>query len=399
MIRVRFKALCTAAVVAALALSASPAFASGPATTKKAPAAAQVPAETRVDIPLSAAQTLADAQKIREIDGRPVVAYRFENNEIVGEFAVNGPASVAEYLNDFDDRYGTQPQVVAAVVVMPTEDAKERFTSRKAAISVPAQGDAFVASPADSAKIDAMVAERQSAADQSRSAVAPLAEPLPTWKPNTADIQIKRFGADKIFISQYYNWNGSTAKTANLSADDGFEAEVNAWSWEPALQSGIRDGCNLGDYKDWPFAKNYNWDWEVLVIGNSGIGPVASNVGAYADYNDLSDQCNRNSLAIGLRTPQVLPVRSNGQQDVMFNITAPRGKDDFGGISGLIQPVNGTSCVLTPWLSLTDCMGLTNSANSPRYTLSTDRAWSAPTRCWISSNFGDDDPILYISGC
>ncbi|MBS1906612.1 MAG: hypothetical protein JST33_08610 [Actinobacteria bacterium] len=355
--------------------------------------------ETRVDIPLSAAQTLADAQKIREIDGRAVVAFRFENNEIVGEFAVNGPSSVDQYLSEFDERYGTQPQVVAAVVVMSAEDAKERFNSRKALIGVPVDGDAFVAPPADSAKIDALMTERRSDADQVGPAIAPLAETLPTWKPNTADIQIKRSGTDKIFISQYYNWNGITAKTANLSADDGFEAEVNAWSWEPTLQSGIRDGCNLGDYKDWPFAKNYNWDWEVLVIGNSGIESAASNVGAYADYNDLSDQCNRNSLAIGLRTPQVLPVRSNGQQDVMFNITAPRGKDDFGGISGLIQPVNGTGCVLAPWLDLTDCMGLTNSENSPRYTLSTDRAWSAPTRCWISSDFGDADPILYISGC
>ncbi len=389
----------TAAVVAAIVMTGGPAFAASQLAGQPAASdqGSKVPTQTRVEVPLSAPQALSDALKVRDVDGRPVIAFRFENDEIVGEFAVDGPTPADEYLKEFEESYGTQPQVVAAVVMMPVEEAKTRTLSRSSS-QILAPQPAFVAPPADLAKIDALFASRQSRVENTTASRAPMAVTLPTWKPTTADIQVIRSGSTKVYFSQYYGWDGVNAKTSNMSADDGFEMEVNIYTDNYQYQLGARPECTVG-YKERPFAWNYNWNWEAIVKTNTGMGSVASNVGAYADYNDLSDDCNRNSIAIGMRTPQVLPSTTGGRQDLMVNITAPRGTEDTGKVSGVVQAVNGAGCVAAPWMALTDCMGLTASSNGSRLTANISNGWIAPNKCWMSNNYGDTPAVAYTGGC
>jgi hypothetical protein len=374
-----------------LAVTAGPAFAAtGVELDRPLAALSAQPEETRVDVPISVPQTLADAAKIREIDGRTVVAYRFENREIVGEYSVGGPTSVDEYLGTFEQTYGTQPQVVAAVVIMPVEEAEARSSARSSDV-VQAVGDEYSAPPVDAGKIDALVAAHRQdlPANEAQARVAVV--PIENWHPEQADIKVQRVGSSVSF-SQYYFWDGTT-KTSNLHPDDGWEAEVNIFTSNPNYQGGSRPLNCASGYKEQPFAKNYDWNWSALVNTGTGMTPMAADVGAYADYNDASDSCDRNSMAIGFRHPQNIPSIPNGFQSIILNIEAPRGVDDTGKIGGLIQPVNSTGCTLAPWLSLTDCMGLTASGQDARITLSLDRAWIAPNRCWFSFDYGQSNPI------
>ncbi|KAA0959855.1 hypothetical protein FQ142_13380 [Microbacterium sp. ANT_H45B] len=138
------------------------------------------------------------------------------------------------------------------------------------------------------------------------------------------------------------------------------------------------------DYKDRPFAKNYNWTWYASV-----------NLGVYADCNDLSDDCNRSSMAIGIKEPQKIPSYPNGQQEVLFSITAGRGLDNTGGVSGTVQSINKSWCNDVPLMALTDCMGVAAGTDGERITLNASRGFIAPNKCWQSANRGQDAPITY----
>ena len=362
----------------------------------------RTPTATRVDVPLASHQRLEDAAQISTAAGYPVTAFRFENDDIVGEYSLSTGVSVEQYLADFQERYGTQPEVTHAVVEMPVNAAKQFYegaaTSRGlSSQAIDVQSPEFDAPPVDPARVDLLLEQHrertgvdvQGADDQSRAILAPT-----RWDPEQADIMIFRPNSSIVYFQQYYYWNGGESATWAMSSDDGWEAEVNIYTAASSYQSGGRPNCP-SDYKSRPFAKNYGWTWAALVNIGSGMQSMNAPVGAYADYNDLSDPCNRNSMAIGFRSPQNIGAYPSGMQEVMVTIQAPRGLDNSGRISGLIQPVNGTGCALQPWLSNTDCMGLTTSSYSPRYTLGEQRNWTAPNRCWMSPNYGNATPTTY----
>lgn len=289
---------------------------------------------TRVDVPLTAPQRLEDAAKLRTAVGYPVNAFRFENAEIVGEYSLSTGVSVEEYLAEFQDRYGTQPKVTHAVVEMPVEAAKKFYesgaTKRGHSESMVAvQSAAYEAPPADPERIDSLLQEHRErtgvdvsrAGEQTRTMLNPS-----RWDPEQADIVVSRPNASIVYFQQYYYWNGWESATWAMNGDDGWEAEINIFTSASGYQSGTRPNCAL-NYKSQPFAVNQGWTWAALVNigGSSGMTPMTANVGAYADYNDQSDFCNRNSMAIGFRTPQNIGAYPSGVQEVMVTIQAPRG--------------------------------------------------------------------------
>lgn len=103
-------------------------------------------------------------------------------------------------------------------------------------------------------------------------------------------------------------------------------------------------------------------------------------------------------MAIGIRTPQSIPSYPNGMQEVLLFIEAPRGVDTTGRIGGVVQGVNETGCFIQPWLSSTDCMGLTASSAGNRITLGEWRNWIAPNKCWLSLDYGNIAPNQYYCG-
>lgn len=349
---------------------------------------------TRVTVPFSATQSALDAVRTTEVDGYPVVAYRFENREVVGELSASPQTSVEDFLRRFHESYGTQPQFVGAIIEVPVDEAEARSAVNRSSV-LEGSGPIFVAGPADPTHIEALLDGQRSRVDAGKSAVGlqSLPDDARDWFPEYADVIVQRDDPLRVLFDQYYTWNGTDSKTSNLSGDDGFEMEVNITTANPAYQAGVRGGlaCPSG-YKDQPFAKNFDYEWwAALVNTGTGLTAMASDVNAYADYNDLSDACNRNSMAIGFRNPQLIPSYPDGHQEVSVQIMAFRGADTTGRVSsGVVQSVNSTGCVLQPWLSLTDCMGLTTSTSGSRLTLSEGSSfgWVAPPKCWVSTGYG-----------
>jgi hypothetical protein len=168
----------------------------------------------------------------------------------------------------------------------------------------------------------------------------------------------------------------------------GAEFEVNLYN--DAI-GGHRPNCNY-QYKDAFWAKNYGWNWAVMRSDYQAAN--LSSLGAYADYNDLSDSCNRNSIAIGLRYPQNIEY-VNGGYGVMIWVSAPNGYKASSRVGGTVQAVWGGYCDSFPGSSMssTDCMGVTagswpSSAPAFRLTANYNKGWTVPSKCWISTGKG-----------
>lgn len=342
---------------------------------------------------------------MEEALGYPVSAFRFENDVVVGEYSPSSGVDVETYLAEFNDLYGTQPEISHVVVEMPTEQAKSLYMSKGLTVSPPlsstARSSSYVAPAADPARIEQLFESRRERAgidmagvDQQARGAARAAT---RWEPTSVDVQITRPTSSTVLFDQYLNWYPGQASTDVMNGEDGWEAEVNVYTDASAYQVNQRPNCSVAaaNYKDRPFAKNYGWNWSVMYDSGFGLNPLPSRLGAYADYNDLFDECNRNSIGIGIRSPQTLGAWPNGMQEMLILVTAPRGLDNIGRISGNIQPVNSTGCLLQPWLSNTDCMGLTQTGYQSRGTLASWRNWTAPTVCWNSGGYGEIPPSKY----
>lgn len=95
-----------------------------------------------------------DAVRTQVTLGCPVLAYRFENEEIVGEYAPLTGDSVEEYLREFEKFYGTQPEVVSVMVSIPVSEAEQLSQSvAKAPSEAKTTGDVFYAPSTDPEKI------------------------------------------------------------------------------------------------------------------------------------------------------------------------------------------------------------------------------------------------------
>lgn len=324
-------------------------------------------------------------------------AYRFENPEVVGEFTLGGVQTVDEFLAEFDAVYGTEPTVVAAIITVPVADLAAVDAEAKAPSTNVARAADFVAPPADAAKMQSLFADHRPAGLDAQQSAESDAEQLwapGDWRPEYAEVEVIRLGADKVNFIQYYTWDGSSTSSTALHDTYGLEFQVDITTDEPGYQTDHRPICAF-DYKDRPFAKNYNWTWYASVNTGSGLVGMSSSFGVYADYNDLADDCNRSSMAIGIKEPQDVPSYPNGQQEVLFSITAGRGLDDTGEVSGTVQSINKSWCNDVPLMALTDCMGVAAGTDGERITLNASRGFIAPNKCWQSANRGQDAPVVY----
>jgi len=378
------------AAVLGLALTAVSAQAPAGAETTGAP---PPPAVTRVTVDLGHPVSLPDAvEASRQLDD-PVVAYAFTNSDIVGEYSPAGQ-SVESFLQDFAADYGTQPQITG--VVVEREIRQERETGRAARAAVaPGITSLEVAAPeltaapmSPSARMRSMIAPPEQGAapvvSTARSAAAAAAD----WRPDDMEGYVQSAGGNVSFMTSYYWHSGS--RPDMVPANWGLEFEVNLYN---GASSNFRPAC-LGGYKERFAAQNYGYSWRVVY--QNGVAGDLGSLGAYADVNDLSDPCNRNSMAIGLRYPQRI-ASTNGGYGVIFVITAPKGTEATSGLGGVVQAVSDDYCrtALGGSMSLTDCMGVTAgswpSGRGPqsRITLNPDKGKRGPTYCWTSFGKGE----------
>lgn len=360
-----------------------------------------------VQTPFSHPIGVIDAASITEIDGYDVVAYRIQNAEVAGEYAPRSDQTPEQFLGEFQARFGTDPEIVGATTLRPKSDVD--LTKAPSTLHVEAAKVDAAPVPLDALAVQEqnMAAERVSSDDASRG-VGPVPPAGLEWAPDTADIQIYD-GGSSITFSHYYQWTGTNAYPYNLPNHYGIEFGVDLYTDDPI--TGNRPFCTqagapAGNYKDRPFAKNYGWSWYVYSskIGTDALSSIDyALLGAYADYNDALDACNRSSISIGLANPWDLEYDTAGAVRLSIDIVAPQGLETSSLIGGGVQAVTRGQCEVYPQMTFTDCMGVWDPAYNPgpdpadlsRPTLGTHRNWRGPNICWVSNDFGSTAPEQY----
>lgn len=318
-----------------------------------------------------------DAVDFAKTFDTPVLGYRFENSDIVGEYSVSSEETVDQFLDTFNDRFGTQPEVTGLIVEVPVPDEQE--ASRSAVPTNLVSGVAVFDAPTISLPQE----ERDAAQDMSATTMAVDAA---DWRPDDAEFSVTEQSGRADFFQSYWWYNGNSPQL--MPSGWGAEFEVNLYN--DAI-GGHRPNCRF-NYKDAFWAKNYDWNWAVMRPDYQGAN--LSSLGAYADYNDLSDECKRNSIAIGLRYPQNIQYVNGGYGIIMW-VSAPNGNQASSRVGGTVQAVWDGYCtsILGSGMSFTDCMGVyagswPSSAPTFRLTANYDNGWTVPSKCWVSPGKG-----------
>lgn len=343
-----------------------------------------------ITVPFEHSVSLQEAIAATERTTYDVVGFRYDNPGIVGEYYLGSGIAPDEYLKDFTAQYGSAPQVVAAITEQP-KDAVSKGTKgqKQSAVTLPVEVPEFVAPPIGGPAVeslDTFISEQST--EQMAITASSYVAVRDSWKPSEVSVMIQNQGSSNYF-EQFAYWPGPSSP-ANVPYHVGVEIEVNLYN---SASTAGRPACAIG-YKDAFFAKNYGWNWAVW---NSNYAPLTG-VGAYADYNDLSDPCNRNSIAVGMRYPKNIPTSPNNSgYAIGVSITAPKGNQASNRIGAVWQLVDDTYCSNSSDNGLTDCMGLgglqlPSGMDGARGVLAESRNWTAPDRCWTSGDYGYGTP-------
>lgn len=338
-------------------------------------------------IPFSAATTLSQALTLAStaLAETPVeiLALRFEDSNVVGEWNPSTQQSADEFLAQFEDLYATVPEVSGVVIASTATGERSRSDAvSPIPVVIETGADPFVAPPAVPTPFDAGV---DTPIANSTHRTSTLSDPSTAWFPESVYSQTMRSGSHQYFTTST-RWGLGTP--AAIPDDYGIEFEINTNN-ENLPGEVNRPVCQPG-YKERSIAQNHSWhSWSV-----SSPNVIPATVHAYADYNDLSDDCGRNSMAIGLMNPQDLPVSGLFGAELQTFIDAPVGNEHASAIDGLLQLVSSSQCTDEwPWDNLTNCMGI--PAVPPPDTEVSRLTWnpndpSEPTSqlCWYSTGYG-----------
>lgn len=387
-------ALCSLLLVTSLA--AAPAALADETVLEEAIPADKIPETTRYSLEVAHPISIHDAISAAEEAGLQPVAYRFENVNLVGEFSPTGGQTVDEFLEGLNADYGVSPAIAEVILEAPTEEVQNAKAAR-AHLELGSQFPEVKPEPISDTSIIGSKLAQQIAAEPEASTGAVMASTR--WDPDIAQNEVKVNNSATIKITGHYVWADLSTSPLMLPLNHGLEFEVNTYS--PSLWGPGRPVCNVPHpaYKYQPFVVNEGWSWSGYVglpLTHGTTYNVAA-LGVYADYNDLSDECSRNSMAIGVAIPQDIPLPYQSSQYYFgWQIIAPKGLDSSGRMGANIQTVTSHACQAAPTVPLTDCMGVYNSGWSDnRMVLNESRNIVGPGKCWVSQNFGTTTPSIW----
>lgn len=391
-----FVTLVLASTTASSAAVAAPEPSIKKVFTEQEQAAQKIPtSDPRDTYVLEHPVSMADALAIAEENAFSDVTYRHESSQLVGEYFPTSEYSVDQFLAEVRSTYGTSPQIVS-LKASTSLDRLPRFSTGTTSEEHVLQTNKpnFVAPPVsdslvDARKADAAEENRVPGVDQMRESEAAVAATT-DWRPTTILADVVDEGGYMSFHKRVW-WNDGTIDSSGgrpqaLAHGHGLEYEINIYG--PSTP-GVRPACLQG-YKDLPMAVNYNWSWVIFGDNIAATRP-------YADNNDLSDECNKNSMALGMQIPQALTLDLSGAVYIETAINANYGSSYNNVVGGLVQVVNAEACIRAGYLpAATDCMGLNPpeiTGPTSRTSLGVTRGWTGPNLCWESRQYGDVPPV------
>lgn len=367
-----------------------------PSSAITADPAQELPEKTTQILELDQPVDIVDATRVASGLDETITAYRFDNGNVVGEYVPTDDFPAEEFVAKFASYYGTRPAFVGIVVEKDVPKNSQRMRSGPAPSPIVTDAAPIDVLPASGGEVGSQMAEIENHAMQEVEGASVLrnsraATDVERWAPQ--DIEIQAYadvtnGSKPTF--QHAGWwiDPLGNNTKQMPAGWGMEIEVNLSNGD---EGGSRPYC-AGGYKENNWAVNYGWSWSLM----TGFGGNAGAVGAYADYNDLSDPCGKNSIAIGMRWPQNLAY-NYGAQTYLVQVIAPRGNRSYAYVSANFQAVSDLGCQMAPWMAYTDCMGTVSPTwpgpgDTNVTTLNAKRNWTVPNACWRSQNYGRTAP-------
>lgn len=349
----------SANLVLALALVAATI---SPATASPSTPEPPTPPDRRVTAPimhpLDHRVTLQDA--LREASGfrLPVIGFHYTNPTVTGAFFPNAGYSPAKFLEDYQSEHGSLPQVDAFLTAPGTTSDVSRAAAQRVALDSP-KFDSPRPRPGESRAQRELSSQAEMTASTQAAATSTA-----SWFPAEAVVRNYEANGNAILKSSY-TWDQSQGGSlSNLDSNFGLEVEINLQS--DGYYSGIRPFCavddvpvGMGGVKEHFWAQNQNWSsWWVTTLGDQST--VSEGIQAYADYNDLTDNCNEQSIGVGIGKPANLPHQDQPAYGFMVQVVAPKGNVPVNLItqSGL-QPVH-YDCDGPYWggTAHTDCMAV-----------------------------------------
>lgn len=331
-----------------------------------------------------------------------VVAIRYDNPELTGEYSFDSGVTPTAFEADFLAQYGTTPAATALVVVA-TVPEEEQVAARSSTPTIDVDAPAFVPAPA---VFSQELQEKftpptpdTTAENQRSMALAGVSD----WRASSVGVEITDYTTNRVTFVYSYWWLNQAAPS-KVPYSFGVEFEVNMFG--DTGYSGARPFCYRphdpfrdSQYKSRLAAQNQNWNWRVIRPDGD---TAPSSLGAYADYNDLGDDCGKSSFSIGLRYPQNIQY-VNQAYGIIFVIDAPKGMATTSTISAVNQAVNDDFCTTFPGnvMALTDCMGVVSgqwpggAGPMSQTTLSITRGWTAPNRCWNTEFWDNPAGVVY----
>lgn len=343
-------------------------------------------------LPLDYSISLTDAVSVAPKTGLEVVGYRFNNPGVVGEYYPSAEVGQQEFTDQFKTNFGMLPAISDLVIASGVSSSGKEAVSAKAALPAPIQpkdllnGISLFTSAASTVGASWDKARRAAASVNTPSPLSKSAVPLAAatdWHPTFSQISLRDNHGDpstNASISGQYAWTLGNGQNVTAIPDYwGIEFKIALYN-EQIKQNdpnGIRvpapfPSCTASpNVKDQFWAKNYNWkSWSVYKIGATSL----KTIGAYADINDLYDECYRQSLSIGVGFPRLIPTAPNGDYQLNFDIYAPKGVVMRNSVGSTVEAKEGYDCTTSPLSSAynsynfnptTDCMGLTQTINFP----------------------------------
>lgn len=217
------------------------------------------------------------------------------------------------------------------------------------------------------------------------------------WVPEQAEFSIRNHSSTQAVFNESFWWVGGESPAnlpRNWLMDEGWGLEFEVNQYNNKDGSWVRPFCPNPGHEELFWAKNYGWTWSVLKPDYTSAD--LTSLGAYADYNDLSDLCDRNSITIGLRYPQNI-INSGGYFGINIVVIAPKGDRLSSLFASEVVAIWDEYCntAFGSLLAYADCMGIypgtwTGPGNSWRMNLNITNGWFIPARCWLSFDYGDD---------
>lgn len=393
---------------------AGPAYSSAYALENKAPSQnSSVETEKElVTYEFNEGVNVDDAYRYGVRKGHTRFSIVYENGELGGGRTFDSLQQAQKFRKEFKSDHSVEPRVIRIEILQNSSELaplKDKASSEKAnKHKVDARKEGLSTVDNESAKNVSKKVETLSgstvkgfSADQSvahleegenfasTAATAPLAD---TWSPEWVGTKIENRASSVLFSQQ--SQYGTTTRLSNIEAGFGLEMEVNLHADPAANLSGKKPFCenSVGAVASdsYYFAKNNDYFNYNLYAGGGDL----SETEWYLDYNDLSDNCNIQSIALGIVEPQKLATIQNpGVDTLIWNIETPKGTTPKNTVTSLWQLVENETC-LSPAGSLmnpTDCMGLNTTrepSQPPRQISSLKRNLQGPAVSWHSDYHG-----------